>query len=258
MTTIPPFQDAQKLPPCAVGCNNLYAANAPCVPPQAPQAAASVYTACFCSQGVLAPLATGTADVCGGACDATGMQSVASWFRGICNIGNSGNGGNSGNAEDDTNGGNGNAGNNPAESSTSTDGSGATGVANTSDGSGGGGDWLSNHWKWVVMIVVVVVAIVGIWIGACIWRRRYLKKKDRQTSLGQKQSGSASRPSWGPPVTGSGSGNIAAPPAVYGEHSSDRGSKRGSRTVFNAAPTSSVFEEEKPKEKKKWMVRERT
>lgn len=115
------------------------------------------------------------------------------------------------------------------------------------------------------MIVIIVVAIVGIWVGACIWRRRYLKKKDRQSSLGQKHSGSASRPSWGPPVTGSGNVVPTAPGMVS---ASDNGSNRGSRgSRFFAsggaaptgapgpAPTSSVFEEEKPKEKKKWVVR---
>ena len=108
------------------------------------------------------------------------------------------------------------------------------------------------------MIVVLVVAIAGIWIGACIWRRRYLKRKDRQTSLGQKHSGSQARPSWGPPVTGS--GNVAGPNgSVYGDdQGSNRGSRRLSRGVFAPGPTSSVFEEEKPREKKKWTVRERT
>jgi hypothetical protein len=254
MTTIPPFADIQKLPACAVGCDALYAANAPCVPPEAPQAAASVYTACFCSQGVLAPLSSTTVGVCDGICDDTGLRSIASWFRGVCSVGNSGNGGNGGNNGNGN--GNGNGGNNGGESSTSTDGSQETSSGNTSGGGGGGGDWLSGHWKWVVMIVILVVAIVGIWIGACIWRRRYLKKKDRQTSLGQKHSGSASRPSWGPPVTGS--GNFAGTGAVPGDQASDRGSRRLSRGMFNAAPTSSVFEEEKPKEKKKWTVRERT
>ena len=39
--------------------------------------------------------------------------------------------------------------------------------------------------KWVVMIVVVFVGITGIWVGACIWRRKYLKKKDRMYELGK-------------------------------------------------------------------------
>lgn len=32
---------------------------------------------------------------------------------------------------------------------------------------------------------MVVVAIIGIWSGACIWRRKYLKKKDRLYELGK-------------------------------------------------------------------------
>lgn len=30
----------------------------------------------------------------------------------------------------------------------------------------------------------MVVAIVGIWVGACVWRRRYIRRKDRQYALG--------------------------------------------------------------------------
>lgn len=50
---------------------------------------------------------------------------------------------------------------------------------------------ISNHWQWVVMLVILVVGIAGIWIGACIWRRRYLRKRELQ-----KQAGIAD--SWGP------------------------------------------------------------
>lgn len=35
------------------------------------------------------------------------------------------------------------------------------------------------------MIVIVVVGIAGIWIGACIWRRKYLRKKDRMYEMGK-------------------------------------------------------------------------
>jgi len=41
------------------------------------------------------------------------------------------------------------------------------------------------HWRWVIFIVVVVLGIIGIWVGACVWRRRYLRKKDRQYALGK-------------------------------------------------------------------------
>ena len=43
---------------------------------------------------------------------------------------------------------------------------------------------LSNHYQWVVFLVIMVVAIVGIWVGACVWRKRYMRKRDRQYALG--------------------------------------------------------------------------
>lgn len=90
------------------------------------------------------------------------------------------------------------------------------------------------------MLVVLVVGIAGIWIGACIWRRRYLRRKDRQTSLGQKQSGSANRPSWGPgtgmPTSDSRAAMTDNPEAAYPKFEST----------------------EKPRQKKKWNVTSRT
>ncbi|POR38095.1 Integral membrane protein [Tolypocladium paradoxum] len=89
------------------------------------------------------------------------------------------------------------------------------------------------------MLVVLVVGIAGIWIGACVWRRRYLRKKDRQTSLGQKHSGSASNPAWGPAVTGSES----AAPMTLGR---------------DAGGAAYAEKPRKTKEKKKWTVSQRT
>ena len=43
---------------------------------------------------------------------------------------------------------------------------------------------LSNHYQWVIFLVIMVVAIVGIWVGACVWRKRYMRKRDRQYALG--------------------------------------------------------------------------
>lgn len=150
MTTIPPFNDINKLPACAVGCDALYAANAPCVPPEVPETAASIYTNCFCSQGPVAPFATGSVGVCDEACTADSeLSSIASWYRGICKVGssngngNGGSGGNGGNGGNDDNG-NGGNGNNGGGSDTKTlsDGSQETSLSGSSSGGGGGGgDW---------------------------------------------------------------------------------------------------------------------
>ncbi len=115
------------------------------------------------------------------------------------------------------------------------------------------------------MLVVIVVAIAGIWIGACIWRRRYLKRKDRMYELG-KHSGSsaAAHASWGP-------GGTANVPYGDGVHSSPaRSGVKSSTTVSGAgmfmpaAATPAVYDEkarrnpEEKKKKKKWTVTERT
>ena len=42
---------------------------------------------------------------------------------------------------------------------------------------------ISTHYKWVIMIVVIFFAIVGGWIGACLLRRRYLRKKEREIEM---------------------------------------------------------------------------
>lgn len=73
---------------------------------------------------------------------------------------------------------------------------------------------LSTHWRWVIMLIVLTVGIAGIWIGACIWRRRYLKRKEqdphRRTSGNLRGTGPGGGASWGP----SGS---AAMPRSYGD-----------------------------------------
>jgi|SRR4051812_40614463 hypothetical protein len=33
------------------------------------------------------------------------------------------------------------------------------------------------------MLIVIIIAIVGGWVGACIWRRAYLRKKERQFEM---------------------------------------------------------------------------
>lgn len=133
ITTIPPFGDIQQLPGCATACGALYDANGGCVPPAAPTSAASVYTACFCSNAGVAPFSTGVAGVCDDACGAqgeVGMSSIAAWFQDICGVknapGNTDDGGNPGTTEG---------------SATTTRATGDGSSGGSSGSSGGGGDW---------------------------------------------------------------------------------------------------------------------
>ncbi|KAF9873813.1 integral membrane protein [Colletotrichum karsti] len=206
-----------QLPSCAQQCGVLFDANGACVPPAAAQADETTYEKCFCSFGALQPWKTAATGVCEYAgCDAAGFSSIQGWFTGMCN------------AVD------GAVQTSSSASATSTS-SGSKGSSN----SGNGGDWLSNHWRWVVMLVILVVAIAGIWVGACIWRRRYLRRKDRMYELGKHAHK-------GP------SGIIAG----SGVDVNNAGLATGPGS-FMPGPAAAPYEE-KPKEKKKWTVTQRT
>ncbi|KAF4589720.1 integral membrane protein [Ophiocordyceps camponoti-floridani] len=242
ITTIPPFADTAKLPDCARACGPLYDANGACVPPAAPQSDPAAYTACFCSHAKVAPFSKGTAGVCDAACTANqaGLQSIAGWFQSICKSPsqppppNNNNNNNNGNVRQNNNG----AG-------------GSSPVSPVVPANNGGGDWLSHHWQWVIMLVILVVGIAGIWIGACVWRRRYLRNKD-QLLLNQKHqpesaaaaavpaaAATTGTPSWGPVIPPSES---HAPMTFLAD----------SERSFTAEKAGS------PKDKLKWTVTERT
>lgn len=50
------------------------------------------------------------------------------------------------------------------------------------------------HWRWLVMIIVLALAIIVIWVLAFWWRRRHLRKKELKRSLGKLPATA----SWGP------------------------------------------------------------
>ncbi|CAJ2501626.1 Uu.00g044790.m01.CDS01 [Anthostomella pinea] len=160
-TTIIPFS---ALPSCAVNCGPLYDANGACVPPVATATDVASWDSCLCGYAKLQPFSSTSAGVCDTACtaDAGGLASIQTWFTSFC--------------------GEKAAATATSSSATSSSTSSGSSAHNSQDG---GGDWLSTHWKWVIMIVIVVVGIIGIWVGACIWRRQYLKRKDRLYELGK-------------------------------------------------------------------------
>lgn len=210
-TTVVPFAS---LPSCATKCGPLYDANGACVPPVVAVSNEETYDTCFCNYNKLQPFLTGTSNVCDTAgCDSSGITSIRNWFTSFCN----------GKA---------------AAATTSTASSSSTGTSNNSSSSGGG-DWMSTHWKWVIMIVVIVVGIAGIWIGACIWRRKYLKKKDRMYELGK-----------GLPSTMA----VNTQGQLVGPGVERAGGQPG---MFMASAVNTYGEKQK-KERKKWNVSQRT
>ncbi|KAK4167091.1 hypothetical protein QBC43DRAFT_286008 [Cladorrhinum sp. PSN259] len=199
----------QSLPTCVSSCGPLYDVNGACVPPVAPTAAANVYNSCFCNDPRLAPFKSGTAGVCDAACAAPAdLTSIRNWFTSFCA---------------------------DAKSTSSP-----TTTAKPQKNNGGG-SWLENHYQWVIFLVIMVVAVVGIWVGACVWRRRYLRRKDRQYALGANLAR----------ATESG--------RVVPNESNEGSIHRPGAGMFDPAPIDSaqVYNEKPPKEKR-WIVKDRT
>lgn len=217
------------LPACVSSCGPLFDANGACVPPNIP----SVDNNCFCDYNALSPWHQGASGVCVDApCSPDEFSSLQSWYTSYCSSATA--------AGAD-------AGNGGTTTTTNTGGATTPTGTRSSANQGPGGDWISNHWRWVIGIVILVVAIVGIWIGACIWRRRYLRRKDRAKGFGKHTSQSAFPAPGGSTVHVGAPGSGAPPTAGNGANPAGPG-------MF--MPNSTSTFEEKPK--KKWIVRDRT
>ncbi|KAL7783887.1 hypothetical protein V8C37DRAFT_26325 [Trichoderma ceciliae] len=169
ITTIVPFNNRAQLPACAAACGHLYDANGACVPPAVPTNSPSIYTSCFCFDSRLAPFSTTTGGVCDSACtaDPSGLASITNWYHSICNVKNVAA---------------------PSTTSTTTGSTSSPSGSDPDNANPPSGDWISNHWQWVVMLVILVVGIAGIWIGACIWRRRYVRSRELRRQAGNTDS----------------------------------------------------------------------
>lgn len=89
----------------------------------------------------------------------------------------------------------------------------------------------------------MVVGIAGIWIGAAIWRRNYLRKKDRQYSLGKNL---AAR-------TGSGQNPYgAATPTRSSSLMHNASGRPGMFMPANEAAGAGSYEEKPLKSKRRW------
>ncbi|KAK3393445.1 hypothetical protein B0H63DRAFT_17901 [Podospora didyma] len=218
-TTLMPFA---ALPSCAVNCGPLYDANGACAPAGSNNGAAAIQS-CFCANSKVSAFSAGVDGVCNAVCTAQAdLSSIQGWFTSFCN--------NKAAAA-------------PTTTSTTSSKGLTGGSTNGNTSGGGGGTWLSGHYQWVIFLVIMIVAIVGIWVGACVWRRRYQRRKDRQYALGANLARATESGRVVP--NASQAGSIHVPGAG----------------MFSPAPITEagIYDVEKPKKgKKKWTVRERT
>ncbi|RDL40053.1 uncharacterized protein BP5553_00032 [Venustampulla echinocandica] len=199
---IVPFKSS--LPACASKCGPLFDVQGACAPPNIPTASSS----CFCGDARLAAFTTtsgteGVSSVCGAtSCtQASDLQSIKTWYQSFCKK-DSGSGSGSGTTTTATPG------------ATSTSSGSSTGKSSIGEG---GKSWISTHYQWVIMVAVIFFGLMAIWIGACIWRKRYIRKKERAFEM---------RPPavpWGPTQS-----PAMTPPYVDGTADASRSSVRSS------------------------------
>ncbi|KAE9971521.1 hypothetical protein EG328_005528 [Venturia inaequalis] len=161
--------DRSKLPSCAFNCALLTSAQTLCVPPTAPTANAATYQTCFCNSNYLAPFKAGvTTGVCDAECPSpSDLTQIQKWFAGLCI---------SSTAVVVPN--------NAAVATGTTTALTATATASSKSSSGGGSgghkSWIDQHYRWIVMVIVLFIAgLVGIFIGLYFKRRH-----DRKHALG--------------------------------------------------------------------------
>ncbi|KAG4437888.1 hypothetical protein IFR05_006607 [Cadophora sp. M221] len=150
------------LPVCASKCGPLFDVQGKCSPP----ATSAIDENCFCTDSRLTVFdndgTTGVSLVCGAqSCTVPAdMEAVKKWYDGFCAKGK-------------------------VVTTTASNGAVATQTGASKPKSTGASNptWISTHYKWVIMIVVIFFAIVGGWIGACLLRRRYLRKKEREIEM---------------------------------------------------------------------------
>jgi len=97
------------------------------------------------------------------------------------------------------------------------------------------------------MIIVIVVAIIGLWIGACLLRRRYVRKKEMQYEL---------RP---PAIPWAESSTKGAGPYGFNDGTMDsRAAGKQKGVDPYVSPADARLASANRTEKKKWVVKERT
>jgi len=173
---IVPTAGTDTFPACAVSCPLLLQAQASCLPPAAPVTDQAIYLSCFCQSDLLKPLKNSPNGVCDAVCPAqSDLTALQAWYSGFCAAVLPPQA----------------TATNPSSTSSTTKSTGtAAGATATAAGStpqaaqGPPRSWISTHWRWVVMLIVLILGFTGFTLLLIYLKRRY-------DSSGQHQSAAA-------------------------------------------------------------------
>ncbi|KAG9959709.1 hypothetical protein KCU61_g7254, partial [Aureobasidium melanogenum] len=201
------------LPSCAQQCTILQNAQTGCIPPAAPVTDATIYESCFCQSGYLTTLKAAGSTICSDVCDASDVAKIASWYQSNC----ADNGVaaaakvSAGATTDSTSTTPASTATSSQSTSTSTSSSSSQGTSSSQDADPHH-DWWTDHWKWIVMLIVVFVGLAILTTILVLLRRRYHRRQDLANA--PFNSGitrhSIPTPSVTPPTLGKASSNQAS------------------------------------------------
>jgi len=160
------------LPSCISTCTTLEAAETGCVPPSAPVSSTAIYESCFCQSALLTSLATSAANICPGICSDADYATIYSWYKGFCNVAGAAT---------------------PNTPPTTTN---PAGAAATSDGSSStqNPSWISTHYNWVIMLIVLVVGLILVAVLGSWLHRRHRRRREEAENAGPRPD----LQTWGP------------------------------------------------------------
>ncbi|KAE8383705.1 hypothetical protein BDV26DRAFT_23 [Aspergillus bertholletiae] len=158
-TTLIPTAASDSFPSCALTCPILKEAQTGCVPPTAQTSDRSTYVSCFCQSALITQLHTSADTTCADTCtSADDRKKLQTWYTNFCTSG----GKNTGTTASET----------TAAASTST----SSSTTQSKNSSPAPKSWLSTHYQWVIMVVVLAVGFTAIaFFGRWLKRRHDAK-----------------------------------------------------------------------------------
>lgn len=189
---------ASTLPTCAAQCAVLTNAQGSCTPPLAPVTSDTIYESCFCQSALLTSLYSSAAvqGVCP-SCSAADMLTIQKWYQGVCpdagkgapNFGVLAGGTATSSTASTTGTTTPTATTAPSASATSTSQQDSNSSTNPVPG-----PWMSTHWRWVVMLIVLIIGLTAVAVGGWFFHRQYHRKREAQWALGSR----VDMTTWGP------------------------------------------------------------
>ncbi|KIW12343.1 hypothetical protein PV08_09620 [Exophiala spinifera] len=175
--SIVPTSGSGTFPACAVNCAVLLQAQSTCTPPNVATTNDLTYENCFCQSSLLAALYSTPDSICTAECTAESDRSeLQTWFQGFCSeVGK----GIDPLATTSTQ--------TPTSTivvtitSTSTPSPTSTGTGSVGGGtSGSNKSWIDTHWRWILMIAILIVGFALLaWL--LVWlKRRHRRKVESQ------------------------------------------------------------------------------